>query len=84
MFGGPGGPDFMARMYGRGAFNTITDSPLFARGDVDKPTDRVPRGVPAVLSAEQNLNIPSGTSGRRELADWLVSNSNPLTARVNC
>ncbi len=63
-------------------FAAIGDTRLYARGDVEKPTDRVPRGVPAILSPDQNLNIPSGTSGRRELADWLVSKSNPLTARV--
>ena len=63
-------------------FAGIGDARLYARGDVEKPTDRVPRGVPAILSADQNLNIPSGTSGRRELADWLASKNNPLTARV--
>jgi hypothetical protein len=86
-FGRPGGANPMAMFRERlrarpPEFATIGDARLYARGDVDKPTDRVPRGVPAVLSAEQNLNIPSGTSGRRELADWLVSKSNPLTARV--
>ncbi|MGB8169219.1 MAG: PSD1 and planctomycete cytochrome C domain-containing protein [Chthoniobacteraceae bacterium] len=95
MFGGgffgrpgpPGGGNPMASMRERlrarpPEFASIGDARLYARGDVEKPTDRVPRGVPAILSADQPLKIPSGTSGRRELADWLVSKNNPLTARV--
>ncbi len=86
-FGRPGGgnPAAMFRDRQRARppeFAGIGDAALYARGDADKPTDRVPRGVPAILSADTNLNIPSGTSGRRELADWLASKSNPLTARV--
>lgn len=86
LFGGPGAGQRMGlrdRLRARPPeFASISDARLYARGDVDKPTDRVPRGVPAVLTSGQSLNIPNGTSGRRELADWLVSNSNPLTARV--
>ncbi|MEQ1859449.1 MAG: PSD1 and planctomycete cytochrome C domain-containing protein [Chthoniobacteraceae bacterium] len=63
-------------------FASIADARLYARGDADKPTDRVPRGFPAALSPGQGPDIANGTSGRRELADWLVSKSNPLTARV--
>ncbi len=82
--GGAGGPmSFRDRLRARPPeFASVGDARLYARGDAEKPTDRIPRGVPAVLSANQNLDIPSGTSGRRELADWLVSKSNPLTARV--
>ncbi len=63
-------------------FEAINDSPLFARGDVEKPGERVPRGFPAVLTSSAPPAIPSSSSGRRELAEWLVSPSNPLTARV--
>ncbi|HEV7279333.1 MAG TPA: PSD1 and planctomycete cytochrome C domain-containing protein [Pirellulaceae bacterium] len=41
----------------------------------------VPRGFPVVLRSETSPKIESG-SGRRELADWLASPTNPLTARV--
>jgi hypothetical protein len=78
-------PGFGGGLYGAirpPEFGSIADAHLYARGDVEKPTDRVPRGVPAVLSADTKLDIPNGTSGRRELAGWLVSKSNPLTARV--
>jgi len=73
----------MRRIYGGfTAFPTITDSPLYARGDVDKPGDKVPRGFISVLSSGDAPAIPAGTSGRRELADWITSPTNPVTARV--
>ncbi|MDB6004791.1 MAG: Protein of unknown function (DUF1553)/Protein of unknown function (DUF1549)/Planctomycete [Prosthecobacter sp.] len=62
-------------------FRSISDSPLFARGDVDKPGARVPRGFVSAIASPAPA-IPAKESGRRELADWLVAESNPLTARV--
>ena len=57
------------------------DSPLYARGELEQPGEVVPRGLVRVLCEEQSASISAG-SGRRELADWLASPSNPLTARV--
>jgi len=48
---------------------------------VEKPGDKVARGFVSVISSKPAV-IAQGQSGRRELADWLVSNDNPLTARV--
>ncbi len=62
-------------------FASVRDAKLYARGDADKPTDSVPRGFPAVMSANATT-IPATESGRKQLADWLVSPTNPLTARV--
>jgi hypothetical protein len=60
----------------------IADSPIFTRGEPDQPTaEVVPRGVPAIL-AGRPLSIPATASGRRQLADWIASANNPLTARV--
>ncbi len=56
------------------------DIPLFVRGDLDKPADIVPRGLVEVLD-RNGAEIQSG-SGRLELADWITSPDNPLTARV--
>jgi cytochrome c553 len=56
------------------------DSVAYQRGEVDKPGDRVPRGFVQVASREP-ARITRG-SGRHELADWLASADNPLTARV--
>ena len=57
------------------------DSELFIRGEVDKPGEVVPRGFVSVLCSTQP-KLPSESSGRLELADWIASKDNPLTARV--
>jgi hypothetical protein len=56
------------------------DSKLYVRGELRQPGERVKRGFPQVLAKKQP-DIRSG-SGRRELADWIASKDNPLTARV--
>jgi hypothetical protein len=54
------------------------DTFLLVRGAYDKPGEKVARGLPAVLPP-----LPDGTpNDRLGLAKWLVSPSNPLTARV--
>ena len=57
------------------------DSELYIRGEVDKPGQAVPRGFVSVLCSTQT-KLPSESSGRLELADWIASKDNPLTARV--
>ncbi len=54
---------------------------LLARGELDKAGDEVARGFPSVLTNGGNGTIGSG-SGRRDLAQWVSSEQNPLTARV--
>jgi len=56
------------------------DSPLYLRGEPEKPDATVPRGFPQVLTTKQPA-IRSG-SGRKELATWISDRENPLTARV--
>lgn len=63
-------------------FSKINDSALYIRGDVDKPKDSIPRGFVTVLSKGEPQPIAKGTSGRLELAQWMTSPGNPLTARV--
>jgi len=66
-----------------GGFDSIADAPLFARGEITKPEGTVPRGVPSALSKGMTAPaIGKDSSGRRELADWIASPKNPLTARV--
>ena len=55
------------------------DSALLLRGEVQKPGDLVPRGLP--MLADGGSHIDSG-SGRKELAEWIASPYNPLTSRV--
>ncbi|MEO6742381.1 MAG: PSD1 and planctomycete cytochrome C domain-containing protein [Chthoniobacteraceae bacterium] len=63
-------------------FAAVRDSALYARGEADKPTEKVPRSFPAVLSTDSSPTIPAKESGRRQLAEWITSPSNPLTSRV--
>ena len=57
------------------------DSPLYVRGEIENPGKTVPRGFVRVLCGDSVPTIDS-RSGRRELADWIASPNNPLTARV--
>ena len=57
-----------------------SDSRLYVRGELDQAGDRVSRGFPQVLTTTQPTI--GKESGRRELADWIASKDNPLTARV--
>ncbi len=63
-------------------FKVINESPVFSRGDVGQPGEKVPRGFLSVLTHEKPPAIPATSSGRRELAEWMLADSNPLTARV--
>ena len=56
------------------------DARLLVRGEIDQPGQVVSRGFPSVLS-DGDEEIVSG-SGRLELAKWIASEENPLTARV--
>jgi hypothetical protein len=63
-------------------FQVITESPVFARGEVDLPGEKVPRGFLSLLTHETPPQIPADSSGRHELAEWMLADTNPLTARV--
>ena len=60
---------------------TIEDAAIQLKGDPARTGDVVPRQFPAVLGGGP-LVADSRESGRRELAEWLLSEQNPLTARV--
>lgn len=59
----------------------VTDTHVLVRGEIDSPAQMVPRGFLQVLNHYPN-NINDGSSGRLELARWISSPRNPLTARV--
>ena len=50
---------------------------VLKRGDIHRPDEPVRPGWPAVLG-----ETPAGIRTRSQLVDWLVSEANPLTARV--
>lgn len=64
------------------AYTGTMDVRIHKRGDYNNLGEIVPRGMPGVL---REVNPPppiTGGSGRKELADWVASPKNPLTARV--
>lgn len=60
----------------------LVSSPIYAKGEIDDPGVVVPRGFVTVLSNNNTPAVPSTSSGRLEMAQWLTSAENPLTARV--
>jgi hypothetical protein len=63
------------------------DSPptyVFFGGDHERKLDEVQPAFPEAITSEKPVIVPSATSsGRRTaLANWLASDTNPLTARV--
>lgn len=59
----------------------IHDPQIFLRGDPGRRGDRVPRQFVRVLNDESDTAYKNG-SGRLELAEDIVADDNPLTARV--
>ncbi len=59
-----------------------TDTRILIRGEIDQPTDMVPRGFVQVLTNGDAPKISDSESGRLQLAGWLTAPTNPLTARV--
>ena len=64
-----------------GLFPNIQDVPIHIRGSYTRLGPVVPRRMPAFFAGESQPPITQG-SGRRELAAWVASKENPLTARV--
>ena len=61
---------------------TIEDTFIHIRGSVHNLGAKAPRGFLQVATLGPSPIVPDKQSGRRELADWIASPSNPLTARV--
>ncbi len=59
-----------------------TNLPVFVRGDHDVHGAVQPRRFPRVLTQGEPLALDNNSSGRLELARWMVGVQNPLTARV--
>ncbi|QEL16492.1 DUF1553 domain-containing protein [Limnoglobus roseus] len=60
----------------------IEDTKVHIRGNVHNLGEPAPRGVLQVATVGPAPTFPKGQSGRRELAEWIASRDNPLTARV--
>ena len=75
----PSGELAMGVLDGRSA-----DCPIYIRGELEEKGPVIPRGFVTVLASAgpTTPKIPTGQSGRLELAQWLTSPENPLIARV--
>lgn len=62
----------------------IGDAPIYLRGEYQREGAVVPRRFPVILAGEKQQAVGTRTkqSGRLELANWIASPENPLTARV--
>ena len=59
---------------------TPTQAKILERGEVSKPGQSIERGFVQLIGP--GPAIPKDASGRLELAKWIASKDNPLTARV--
>jgi hypothetical protein len=60
----------------------IEDTKVHVRGSVHNLGAPAPRGFLRVAASGTTPKLPATQSGRKELADWIASKDNPLTARV--
>lgn len=58
------------------------DMPIYIRGNPYAPGALIPRGVIGIATLDSQPTIPAGQSGRLQLAEWMIDNRHPLTARV--
>jgi hypothetical protein len=66
-----------------GESSEIADTEIRVRGVAKQKGARVPRGFMQVaMKPGTQPAIKDGTSGRLDFAEWLTSDTNPLTARV--
>ncbi|MCE9564054.1 MAG: DUF1553 domain-containing protein [Planctomycetes bacterium] len=61
---------------------TIEDAKINIRGNPAQLGAQVPRGFLQVASVGPKPTLPANESGRLQLAEWIASDTNPLTARV--
>ena len=64
------------------AEGSVGDLPVFLRGNHLTPGPTARRGFPTILAGSEQHSLPPSQSGRLELAGWMASPTNPLTARV--
>ena len=74
----PPAPDFAMGV----AEGKVADCRICLRGDPKKRGPAVKRAFLPVIPAPDQVSIKDNASGRLELADWMTSPRNPLTARV--
>ena len=63
---------------------TPENATLYTRGDLESPDEKVPPSLPGYFEGRREAGEAEGDYRKRrlELAEWIVSETNPLTARV--
>jgi len=69
-------------VHGVGDARIVSDTEVRIRGEAEKVGPSVPRGFLTALNVAGAPEVNPKGSGRLELAGWLTSSNNPLTARV--
>ncbi len=60
----------------------VRETRLLERGEIDQPGERVSRGFVSIVNPDYKPFFNRRDSGRKQMAEWIVSPGNPLTARV--
>ena len=60
----------------------VRETRVLERGEIDQPGERVGRGFVSIVNPDFKPFFNRRGSGRRQMAEWIVSPGNPLTARV--
>jgi cytochrome c553 len=60
----------------------VRETRLLERGEIDQPGERVGRGFVSIVNPDFKPFFNRRGSGRQQMAEWIVSPGNPLTARV--
>jgi len=60
----------------------VRETRLLERGEINQPGERVGRGFVSIINPDFKPFFNRRGSGRKQMAEWIVSPGNPLTARV--
>ena len=60
----------------------VRETRLLERGEINQPGERVSRGFVSIVNPDFKPFFNRRGSGRRQMAEWIVSPENPLTSRV--
>jgi predicted metal-binding protein len=69
-------------VYAAEDFDMPQDTRIAMRGDAHQLGAFAPRGMLSAVSYGKPPSIDPNSSGRKELAEWIANEKNPLTARV--
>jgi len=60
----------------------VRETRVLERGEINQPGERVGRGFVSIVNPDFKPFFNRRGSGRRQMAEWIVSPGNPLTSRV--